>query len=387
MRMGQLTKIAFFQEVTRNIRLAVIPSDPIEAYKIKGTSSWLEGYYNPGKFADKVYALSPHEKKEYSEFGMTIIPTQPHQLSDRIRQLKINLVRAYGGYSSCDIACNNKVDGIPVVVSVHDTNPRLLFDSIKRADVVFCTSEVVRCLVLTKFNREDRVWILPNRVNFDVMRPYNIGEFMDLEELYPYKYKILHVGRKAKEKNLDTLLYALKELGDDYCLLTVGRSHDNSYQTLSEELNVSKRCFFIESIPNEQLPLYYSFADCMCTPSRWEGFGLVFIEAMACEAVVVTSNIAPMNNYITHGENGILVDRYEDPHSLAKAIKLACTDDNIRELIKKNARNSVVHFGKDIVDSMEVSYYKKVLDMNSKGLFKDNVYEKIKRLFGREELR
>lgn len=347
-----------------NLGLAVIPSDPIEGYKGKGIASWLEDYYNPLGFFDEVYLLSPLEKEERSEFGMTIIPTKPKQLKNRIKKLDIDLVRAYGGYWACDMACNNKVNGVSVVVSVHDTNPKLLYNSIKKADVVFCVSEAVKKLVLTKFKKKDRVWILPNRVNFDVMRPYPKDGPDDLNNNYSCKYKILHVGRKSREKNLDTLIKALKILGREYCVIAVGRGETDEYVKLAKEQGVMERCYFIDSIGNEELARYYSWADCMCTPSRWEGFGLVFVEALACEAIIVTSDIAPINEYIKHRKNGLLVKDYENPQALAEMVKVACDDEQTRGFLKKNARKSAERFEKSRIDKLEVNYYKKILEMN-----------------------
>jgi glycosyltransferase involved in cell wall biosynthesis len=350
-------------------RLAVIPSDPIEAYKSAGYASWLEDYYNPLHFFDEVYLLSPLEKEERHEFGMHIIPTKPKQLKRRIRELNIDVIRAYGGYWACYMACKNKVSGVPVVVSVHDTNPEHLHNSIKKADVVFCVSEAVKKLVLTKFKKLDRVWILPNRVNFNVMRPYPKDELKDLDSKYPFKYKVLHVGRKSKQKNLITLIKALKILGSEYCLLAIGKGNTDEYVNLSKEQGVMKRCYFIESIKNEALARYYSWADCMCTPSRWEGFGIVFIEALACETMVVTSDIAPMNEYIKHRENGLLVKDYENPEALAEMIKVACNDTQLINNIKKNARKSIGGFEKSRIDKLEVDYYKKILAMEHNGEF------------------
>ena len=284
--------------------------------------------------------------------------------------MNIDVIRAYGGYWACDMVCNNKVNGVPVVVSVHDTNPELLHNSIKKADVVFCVSEAVRKLVLTKFKRLDRVWILPNRVNFDTMRPYPEDELKDLDNKYlKFKYRILHVGRKAEQKNLDTVIEALKILGPEYCLLAVGRGNKDKYVKLAKEQGVMERSFFIESIENEELARYYSWADCMSTPSRWEGFGLVFIEALACEAIVVTSDIAPMNEYIEHMKNGLLVKDYENPQALAEIIKVACNDKQLRESLKKRARKSVWRFEKSRIDKLEVDYYKKILAMSQNNEF------------------
>jgi glycosyltransferase involved in cell wall biosynthesis len=345
--------------------LAVIPSDPIDAYIAKGTSSWLQEYYNPLHFFDEVYLLSPLEKKERNDFGMTIIPTARKQLKRRIKEFDINVVRAYGGYWACDMACKNKVKGVPVVVSVHDTNEEILFNSIKKADFVFCVSDVVRKIVLKNYPYEDRCWILPNRVNFREMVPYSKKEKDNLNKKYQFKFKILHVGRKSVQKNLDTLLKALNILGSEYCLLTVGRGDIDYYKELARGLDVIDRCFFIDVIPNNELAKYYSWADCMCVPSRWEGFGLVFIEALACEAIVITSNIAPMNEYIKNRENGLLVDEYESPDILAQTIKIACNSEALRSTLQNNSRKSIERFEKKQIDQLEASYYKQIISIQS----------------------
>ena len=148
-----------------------------------------------------------------------------------------------------------------------------------------------------------------------------------------------------------------------------------------------KDCFqgiqreFIESVKNEDLSYYFSWADCMCTPSRWEGFGIVFIEALACEAVVVTSNIGPMNEFIKHKYNGLLVKDYENAEALAGMIKLACIDKELQKKIKNNARKSVEVFEKSNIDVLEVDYYKKVLNLKKNQEFSLPVFYRNKIIF------
>ena len=238
-------------------------------------------------------------------------------------------------------------------------------------------SDAVRKLVLTKFNRKDRVWILPNRVNFDTMRPYSKNELKYMDNKYPFEYRVLHIGRKSKQKNLDTLIKALKILGKEYCIIATGKGNVDEYVKLAKEQDVMERCYFIDSIPNEELARYYSWSNCMCTPSRWEGFGMVFTEALACEAVVVTSDVAPMNEYIKHRENGFLVEDYENPQALAEMIKVACNDAQLRNHIKKNARKSVERFEKSRIDKLEVDYYKKILAMSRNKEFNVPLWQKI----------
>ena len=333
-------------------KLAVIPSDPISAYLSAGYGEkWLREYFNPLKFFDEVYVFSPKEKNNPDLLGMKAIHTQPHELPARLKEFKIDVVRAYGGFWPCAMACCNKVNGIPVVVSVHDTSQDLLRDAIAKADVVLSMSKAVRNLVLTKFKREDRAWLLPNRIHFDYMRPYTKVEIGDeLDKKYPFKYKIIHVGRKVKQKNLDNLIKSLRHLGKDYCLLAVGKGDS---------------------------PRYFSWADCMCMPSRWEGFSIVIIEALAAEAVFVGSNIPEIAEAVQHGHNGLLVNDHEDPQAIAEMIKIACTDPDVRKKVQSNARKSVEHFEQSKVDALEVEYYKKSLEMAARGDFRMSMIDQL----------
>ena len=148
-------------------RLAVIPTDPLKDHAHK-SSAYLKGYFNPGGYFDEVYCLSPLETSARVEHGLQVIPTAPEQLAPRLRELHIDVVRAYGGYWACDFAAAGKVPGVPLVVSVHDTKPELLHDTIRAADWVFSVSEPVRDLVRQRGVPAERSLLLPNRVDFSV---------------------------------------------------------------------------------------------------------------------------------------------------------------------------------------------------------------------------
>lgn len=352
-----------FEPKRKMRRLAVIPSNSLDTTAAQKSDECITSALNPTGFFHEVYCLSPCEKSEGFRFGAHIIPTKPEQLTQRIKELEIDIVRAYGGYWPCDMACENKVEGVPVVVSVHDTNPSLLHDSIQNADYILPVSHAVKELLISKGVCPDRIYDFANRVDLKIFRPcVNEKQQHQFSVLYPGKYHILHVGRKEKQKNLDTLIKALSKLGSDYTCIFIGRGDVRSYQALAKETGVLERCHFIQSIRHDLLPLYYSWCDCMATPSRWEGFGIVFIEALACKSIVVTSDIAPMNEYITNNQSGILVKDFENPESLAEAITRACTDQELRGVIKANARKAAEPFSKEKIDLLEANLYRQFLN-------------------------
>jgi glycosyltransferase involved in cell wall biosynthesis len=361
-------------------RLAIIPNDPIDLYLSTGyTERWLKDYFNPSGFFDEVYSLAPYERAEEFRAGVSILPTPVDQLSRRLRELEIDVIRAYGGAHPCRVACAAKTSGIPVVVSVHDARPSELDLSVEDADVVLCVSATVKRLVSTRFTREEFLWELPNRIEFREMRSYSHADLADLSSRYPFKYKIVQVGRKSPEKNIETLIRSLRVLGPDYCLLAIGPGPTAEYERMAVEAGVSSRCFLLGAVPNDQLARYYSWADCSCTPSLTEAFPNVVIEALACGAAVVTSAIPAHVELIVDGENGLLVADYQNPVALADALRTACTDGDARRAIRQHARSSVGRFERSKVDALEASYYAKVLELESAGAFRSPVGTLVKR--------
>lgn len=348
------------------MRLVVIPSDPIAAYEKAGFDSWLEGYYNPGAMFSEVFVLSPLEKGERKAYGMTILVMSERELLHVLRDIRPDVIRAYGGFWPADLACRYRIRGVPVIVSVHDTNPALLHKSVCYADLVICISAAVEKLVLSRGVDPKRIRRLPNRVDTRVFYPLKDDErIQSVACRFPNGKHILHVGRKSHEKNLDTLIRALQFLPNDYSCVFVGRGDIAPYMSLAEQVGVTNRCFWVESVKNSELPLWYSWSDCFCVPSRWEGFGIVFVEAAACGAAIVTSDIAPMSEYLAHDESACLVKEYENPHALAEAIRKVCEDVKYRETLSAGAVKAAQPFDRTVVDEMEVAIYREALELPS----------------------
>ncbi len=346
-------------------RLVVFPSDPMQAYLDLGqTYEYFYDYFNPGGFFDEVYALSPWgDNKREMHNNVTYIRDNPKNFSKTIKEIAPSVIRAYGGYWCADWLAMNIIDGIPNVISVHDTNPDLIYSTIKYADNIIYMAKCVQDAVRKKIDCTNKgEWILGNRIDTNL---FSVTKDTVLSDQLTRKFgkgrHVLHVGRKCKQKNLDTLIKAIKFLPADVSVIFIGRGDFSEFEQLAIEEKVSERVFNVDHVNNTDLPKWYSWCDAFCTPSRWEGFGFVFIEAASCQVPIVTSNIGPMNEYLTNGKDSILVDDYENPKEIAKAIIYALENKDEVSKLCTNARAVGNRFAKESVDKQEIAIYEQII--------------------------
>lgn len=343
--------------------LVFIPLDGTNRLLETGFSiSQIENEYNPGKYFDEVYVISPKDKTD--DYGtLKFIKSDIAEIGRLIREIQPVAVRANAGYFCCDVALACRVKGIPIMVSVHDTSYERIRQSLVFADKIVCISNAVRKSVETLVDIDnDQILTVPRYVDNHIFKKkYNKNFFNELDRRFGEGKHIIHVGRKSYQKNIETTIEALKYLSVEYKLIQIGLGDADEYKKVAKKFGVFDRCFFIGGVPREELSLYYSWADCMCTPSRWEGFGLVFIEACACECPVITSNIGPMNEFLTDNESALLVDRYENPNELAMWISRICTDVKLRKKIIDNGKRVAYRYDINNAAKKEIENYEIML--------------------------
>lgn len=93
-----------------------------------------------------------------------------------------------------------------------------------------------------------------------------------------------------------------------------------------------------ERFSDADMPILYNIADVTVLCSKAEGYGTVFLEAMACECPVIGSDVIGINEVIADGYNGILC-KYGDHKTLNKAIKKVLTDPETRNKFIENSLN------------------------------------------------
>jgi phosphatidylinositol alpha-1,6-mannosyltransferase len=153
---------------------------------------------------------------------------------------------------------------------------------------------------------------------------------------FPKGRTILTVGRWAsteRYKGCDTLIDALAQLREtfaDLTLVAVGSGDDlPRLRKRAGELSVADHVHFFENLSQQELASCYAHADIFALPSFGEGFGLVFLEAMAFAKPVVGAAIGGPIDLIVNGMNGFLVHPH-DFGELSEALHRLLSDANLR---------------------------------------------------------
>lgn len=161
---------------------------------------------------------------------------------------------------------------------------------------------------------------------------------------------ILHVSRLVREKRLDTLTGALRQL--PYRCVIVGDGPDRGFaqQQLPDAL-------FLGHQSGEDLTAAYASSDIFVFPSDSESFGNVTLEAMASGLPCVCANATGSRSLVVDGETGFLADA-SDADAFARHLRTLATDGPLRERMRHAARSRAMTFSWDETLARILSYYR-----------------------------
>lgn len=186
--------------------------------------------------------------------------------------------------------------------------------------------------------------VTPNPVNDLFFSPTQAGPA-------PGHPLVLFAGRLEWRKGPDILVKALPALLERYpntrfCLAggdtntAPGGLSGLAYLSSLIPEQARAHIEFAGFLQPEQLLQKYREATVCVFPSRWEGFGLVAAEAMACGKAVVVSDTPGFRELISDGVTGLFA-KGEDPQGLASAIGVLLSDSNLRQTIGTAASHDV----------------------------------------------
>lgn len=150
---------------------------------------------------------------------------------------------------------------------------------------------------------------------------------------------ILFVGQLTPRKGYDLALAALPAVAGRFPGATllmvsgINTADRERVERLAAELDVADRVRFLGRLEDNALVNLFRSCDVYVTPTRYEGFGLTLLEAMACGAPAVCTDAPAANEIVRDGENGLLSPP-EDPEALAAAVIRVLDDAELRETLR-----------------------------------------------------
>lgn len=245
----------------------------------------------------------------------------------------------------------NRELGIPYVVSVHGLDAfcteqvrgragqwcRRISERVYAASKrVICISERVREQVLQGMGSACRTSVVYNAVDANLFSPA-------AEQVS--QMSILSVGNLIPIKGHDTLLRAFASLVPDFPDLNldiIGQGPEfTRLQQLAQELHLHQRVHFLGRQSRAQVAEAMRKCTIFALPSRYEGLGCVYLEAMACAKPAIGCRGQGIAEVIRHGSNGYLVGP-DNPRELSLAMNLLLRDPDRRRNLGQVARDTVL---------------------------------------------
>lgn len=256
--------------------------------------------------------------------------------------------------------------GVPVVVSSKHNDPpfwdeqpyRFVHDlTVNRVDRVFPISEnVARYLEETTSVPPERVQTI--RYGIDTSPFDSVADVPAVRSEFGGAELVGTVARLTEQKDLGTLVRAFARVAGEHDahLAIVGRGERrDELERIAADCGVSSAVTFTGF--REDVPALMGAFDVFVLPSRWEGLGVVFLEAMAAGTPVVASDTSAIPEVVDDGTTGFLCPP-GDVEAFADRISALLSDDELRTRMGEAGRERVEsEFSVDrMVDEMAAAY-------------------------------
>ena len=205
----------------------------------------------------------------------------------------------------------------------------------RKADRILTVSEASKRDILRFFKvPPEKVVVIYNAIDERFLAPANPERMNLVRQRYQLDHPfVLYVGNIKPHKNIERLIDAFGRgrgrCDHDLKLIIIG-DEISKYPGLRQSVHkhkLDKHVRFLGFQPMETLAAFYRLARAFVFPSLYEGFGLPPLEAMACGAPVVTSNVSSLPEVA--GGAALLVDPY-DADAIANGIVTAVNDEAVR---------------------------------------------------------
>lgn len=286
--------------------------------------------------------------------------------------------------------------GIPMVLTVHSLEPLrpwkreqlggaydftvwLERTAIEMADAVIAVSDETKADILRLYNvNPHRVHVIHNGIDPDEYQPVHRPDLLQKHGIDPDKPFVLFVGRITRQKGIVHLVRAIQHFDPGFQVVLCAGAPDTP--EIENEMHLAVEAaqqlrpgivWISAMLPTEEKIALYSHADVFCCPSIYEPFGIINLEAMACETAVVASAVGGIKEVVVNGCTGFLVHLQQQAESpfepldpaqfskdLAESVNLLMSHPEMRQSMAKAGRQRAVdHFSWSAIAKRTVALY------------------------------
>jgi starch synthase len=246
---------------------------------------------------------------------------------------KADIIHCHTWYTHLAGCLIKRIYGIPLVITAHSLEPQRPWKleqlgsayrascwvektAFENADGIIAVSNALRTSINELYGISlDQICTIPNGIDVTVFKPTYNPDILASYGIKPDRPFLLFVGRITRQKGIFHLLDTVKYLSKDVQVVLIATDPDTA--EIGEEM--SKKIKQIRSedrheiiwintfVPEDHLVIIYSHASVFVCPSIYEPFGIINLEAMACETPIVASAVGGIREIVTDGETGLLV--------------------------------------------------------------------------------
>lgn len=188
---------------------------------------------------------------------------------------------------------------------------------------------------------KDKIIVVSNGINRDDIYTEKNKNVQD----YKGKKVILSVSHLIKTKGIDLNIKAIAKLKQKYpniIYLIIGEGEEKKkLKKIVSELNLQDRAIFVGEVSHYKVMEYMASCDIFSLPSWNEGFGVVYLEAMAQGKPVIGCQGEGIEDFVEHGKTGLLI-KPKDVDSLVKAMDFLLSHPSEAKDIGKRAQELVL---------------------------------------------
>ncbi|MCL2281913.1 MAG: glycogen synthase, partial [Fibromonadales bacterium] len=245
----------------------------------------------------------------------------------------IDIVHCHTWYSHFAGVLASRLYQVPLVLTTHSLEPHRPWKAeqlgnggyamscwiertaYQNADGVIAVSEKMKQNVINLYGvNEKKVRVIYNGIDPEFYQPTFDEAILKKYGIDPQRPFVLFVGRITRQKGISQLIQAIPKISENAQIVLCAGAPDTP--EIAEECKnliakaKEKRNGIIwiqEMLDHKELRVLYSHSTVFATPSLYEPFGIINLEAMACGTPVVGSRVGGIPEIIVEGETGFLV--------------------------------------------------------------------------------